>query len=151
MCSTTYWIIAEPNIQRSEEKAAIVGGGQYISPVCRYFRLSHKTISSQKCPLPHQIRKYIIFSGLCLLWHSMEAERKDQLTLCGHNFCPKNVIFNKTWRGHNEFRKLNGGEENEITEERHQVQQTVFLFLLLCCLSLQEDVQITIFAIWRQH
>ena len=44
-------------------------------------------------------------------------------------------------------KKLNRGEENEITEEEHQVQQTVFLFLLLCCLSLQEDVQITIFAI----
>ena len=49
------------------------------------------------------------------------------------------------------MKKLNRGEENEITEEEHQVQQTVFLFLLLCCLSLQEDVQITIFAIWRQH
>ena len=61
------------------EKAAIVGGGQYIPPVCRYFRLSHKTISSQKSPLPHQIYcKYIIFSGPCLLCHSMEAERKDQ-------------------------------------------------------------------------
>ena len=43
LCSSVYCIIAEPNIWRSEEKASIVGGGQYISPVCRYFRLSHKT------------------------------------------------------------------------------------------------------------
>ena len=32
-----------------------MGGGQYISPVCRYFRLSHKNISSQTCPLPQYL------------------------------------------------------------------------------------------------
>ena len=57
-------------------KAAIVGGGQYIPPVCRYFRLSHKTISSQKCTLPHQRHcKYIIFLGhVCCntLWRLKE-------------------------------------------------------------------------------
>ena len=36
------------------KKAEFVGGGRYISPVCRYFRLSHKRISSQKCLSPHR-------------------------------------------------------------------------------------------------
>ena len=57
-----------------------MGGGQYIPPVCRYFRLSHKTISSQKCPLPHQRHcKYIIFLGhVCCntLWRLKEKISK---------------------------------------------------------------------------